>query len=182
METWPADAIGRAADFPDSGGDKLYLDAHIRPNRSLPNIGFYALMAGLIAISFTAGIAFILIGAWPVFGFFGLDVLLVWICFRLNYRDGKRLEIVQVSERDIRVLRRGPSGLTSLYTLPAGWTRVDLHNEDEPDSQLCLTAMGKTLIIGSWLSGHERAELAGVVRDALDKARTFAPQETGGAI
>jgi uncharacterized membrane protein len=35
-------------------------------------------MGCIAAVSFAAGIGFLLIGAWPVFGFFGLDVVLIW--------------------------------------------------------------------------------------------------------
>ena len=60
--------------------------AMITPHRSLGRVGFLVLMAVFGAVSFVAGIAFLLMGAWPVFGFFGLDVVLLYWAFRLNYR------------------------------------------------------------------------------------------------
>ena len=60
--------------------------ARLTPHRSLSRAGFVLVMAVLGAISFAAGMVFLLIGAWPVFGFFGLDVLLVYCAFRANYR------------------------------------------------------------------------------------------------
>ena len=189
-ETWPPEggrAPRQAAADPamEVQGDGLLLDAHIRPNRSLAGPGFYALMGALIAISFTAGIAFVSMGAWPVIGFFGLDILLVWLCFRLSYRDGRRLEIVQVTPQDIRVARRWPTGHERWYRMPAAWTRVEVDGAGEPDVQTRLTAMGKHLIIGAMLSPREREALGAAVRDALDKARRPAAaaraQESGGA-
>jgi len=183
-ETWPAEAEAEPL-MPD---ETLFMDAHVRPNRSLPNPGFIALMAAIGVLSFTAGIMFMMMGAWPVLGFFGLDVFLIWLGFRLSYRDGRRLEIIQVTARHIRVARRYPTGHQTHFRLPSAWTRVEVAGEGEPDVQARLSAMGKSLIIGSWLSPLEREELAGAVREALDKARRHRgpalqpAQESGGGV
>ncbi len=179
-ETWPADPSAP----PLEAGDTLYFDAEIRPNRSLANPGFYALMAAVAIVSFSAGIAFAMIGAWPVLGFFGLDVLLVWLAFKLSYRDGRKREIIQITADEIRVARRTPFGHQTAYRLPAAWTRVEISGAGEPDVQARLTASGKSLIIGAMLSPKERESLAAAVRDALDQARrslnSARSQEAGG--
>ncbi len=179
IETWPAETGA-----PPEIGGPFFLDAEVRPNRSLPNVGFIALMAALIAISFTAGLAFALKGAWPVFGFFGLDVLLVWLAFRWSYRDGRRLEQVQITREEIRVRRRWPTGHARWYRLPAAWARVEIDGEGEPDVQTRLAVSGKHLIIGAVLSPKEREALGAAVREALERARGpdfSAQQEPGGA-
>ena len=71
--------------------------AVITPHRSLGRVGFLVLMGIFGAISFIAGMAFLLDGAWPVFGFFGLDVLLLYWAFRLNYRHAAAYEEVKVT-------------------------------------------------------------------------------------
>jgi uncharacterized membrane protein len=179
-ETWPAEA----APPPLAGDDPVVFNAEVRPNRSLPNNGFYVLMGAIALVSFTAGIAFMMAGAWPVLGFFGLDVLLVWLAFRISYRDGRRLETIEITRREIRVGRRYPTGHQTWFRLPSAWTRVALAGAGEPDVQAQLTAMGKTLIIGAMLSPKERESLAAAVRDALDAAQRSDPgasaQESGG--
>ena len=65
--------------------------ALLTPHRSLGPTGFLVLMAALAGISFVTGLVFYLAGAWPVMGFFGLDVALVYLAFRLNYRSGAAL-------------------------------------------------------------------------------------------
>lgn len=167
IETWPAEPHLE----PLSEDTRLFMDAQIRPNRSLPNPGFLALMIAMGVISFTAGIMFMIMGAWPVMGFFGLDVFLIWLGFKLSYRDGRRLETIQITASDIRVSRRYPTGHSTSYRLPRAWTRVHVAGEGEPDVQTRLTAMGKSLIIGSWLSPKERESLAEAVQDALDTAK-----------
>ena len=65
--------------------DSLSFERVLLPHRSLPPRGFHLLILILGLISFAVGIGFVSIGAWPVMGFFGLDVALVYIAFRLNY-------------------------------------------------------------------------------------------------
>ena len=80
--------------------NKLY-EISLYPYRSLNKIGFFILMFALGLVSFIAGIIFMLKGAWPVFGFFGLDILLVYIFFRLSFKSGKEFEIVNLTKKKI---------------------------------------------------------------------------------
>lgn len=184
-ETWPADPHAPALD-PD---EALYFDAEVRPHRSLPNPGFLALMIAIGTLSFTAGIAFMLMGAWPVLGFFGLDVLLVWLAFRFSYREGRRLETIQVTPREIRVARRSPFGHLTAFRIPAAFTRVEIVGRGEPDVQTRLAHAGKHLIIGSMLAPKEREALAESLHQAVQDALKHrgsqpageAAQEPGGA-
>jgi uncharacterized membrane protein len=184
IENWPIEAHGRPLSLEQlDAGEDVLLDAHVRPNRSLPGPAFIVLMIAIAVISFTAGLAFLLAGAWPVLGFFGLDVLIVWLAFRLNYRDGRRLERIHITREAIHVLRRWPTGYETLYRLPTGWTRLVVDHEDDADVQPRLTAMGKHLLVGSVLSPRERRDLAKAIAEALGKARTSPlalAQETGG--
>ena len=69
---------------------KILYKITLYPYRSLNKLGFFLLMFVLALFSFIAGIIFMLKGAWPVFCFFGLDVLLVYIFFKINYKSGKK--------------------------------------------------------------------------------------------
>ena len=167
-ETWPSDPAAP----PLIETDGLFFDAEIRPHRSLPNIGFYALMAAVTLISFTAGIAFLLIGAWPILGFFGLDVLLIWLAFRLSYHEGRSREHIRITADEIRVSRVSAFGHRTEFRLPLGWTRVELQKLSKKEQQAQLVHKGKRLIIGALLSPAERESLAHAVEKALKKAQT----------
>lgn len=180
-ETWPSDPHAPPLD----AGEALYFDAEVRPNRSLPNPGFTALMIAIGLISFTAGTAFVIMGAWPVVGFFGLDVLLVWLAFRASYREGRRVETIKVTPREIRVARRSPFGHLTAFRVPAAFTRVEIVGRGEPDVQARLAHSGRHLIIGAMLSPREREALAEALQRAVqDAVRGREPplaQEPGGA-
>src|ERR1700724_1243689 len=80
--------------------------AVVTPHRSLSSVGFLVVMAAVSIVSFAAGTVFLILGAWPVFGFFGLDVLLVYWAFCANYRAAAAYEEVNGTASEVRV-RKG---------------------------------------------------------------------------
>lgn len=96
------------------------------PHRSLSLKGFRNLMVVLGGVSLLAGIIFLLKGAWPVFGFFGLDVLLVYVAFRLNYRAANLHERIDLNSRLLTITRVYPSGEQESREFNPYWVRVRL--------------------------------------------------------
>src|SRR3954462_3217035 len=89
----------------DADAQPALFSALLTPHRSLSRTGFLVLMGFVCAVSFAAGLVFLLMGAWPVFGFFGLDVLVIWWAFRINFRDAKASEEISVTHFELRVRR-----------------------------------------------------------------------------
>src|SRR5882762_10088626 len=75
--------------------------AVLTPHRSLSPRGFLIFMLVLGGISFISGMVFLIAGAWPIFGFFGLNVLLVYWAFRINYRAARAYEEVTVTGSEL---------------------------------------------------------------------------------
>ena len=149
----------------------VFLDAELRPNRSLSPRGFRWLMGGLLAISFVAGIVFVSIGAWPVFGFFGLDVLLIWLAFRASYRSGAMFEYLRLTRDALEVKRIHPSGREQKWSFQPWWVRVSLPRPVRHESQLSLSSHGRRLVVGAFLSPRERGEVADALENALHRMR-----------
>lgn len=166
METLPA-----APGLPARLSGRSYMDATLAPNRSLPNIGFMALMGTLVAASFFAGIAFVSIGAWPVIGFFGLDVLLVWGAFRLSYRQGRLRELVQVTAEGAQFARIAPNGYARHWRVAPQLARVQVDKPMKHEGQVRVTISGKTLILGAFLSPGEREAFGNALGRAFADAR-----------
>lgn len=172
---------------PDAGGDRepaapLLFDAVLRPNRSLGRAGFIAVMAGVVVVSVGLGTFFLLQGAWPVFGFFGLDILLLYMAFRLSYRSGRLRETVTVTADEVVIRRIAPNGRTTEWRFNPYWLRVALDDPVEHHSQIVLTSHGRSLVIGPFLAPEERASLVGALRDALGEAnRRYEGVPPGGA-
>jgi len=164
-------AAGAAPEAFAAADETLLFDALLRPNRSLGPRGFFILMAALGGFSFAAGIAFMSIGAWPVFGFFGLDLLAVYIAFRLNYRSGRGYETVRLTERRLSLLRVDWRGHRQRLDFQPYWLRVELDEPVTPGSQIMLASHGRRAVVGSFLSPGERADFAAALRNALADLR-----------
>lgn len=144
----------------------------LHPHRSLGQRGFLILMALVGAISFVAGVVFMMMGAWPVTGFFGLDVALIYLAFKLNYRSGQEFETVDLAPEALKLTRVHPSGRKEEFDFNPYWTRVRL-TVDRPDGRtsLRLSAQGREVMFGKFLTDDERAGFAEALTGALTKSR-----------
>jgi uncharacterized membrane protein len=145
--------------------------ATLTPHRSLGPMGFLALMVVLSAISFAAGFVFYLAGAWPVLGFFGLDVALVYIAFRLNYRSGRLREEIELTADHFSLRRVHPSGREVHFRCNPYWARVSLREWPDGRTDLRVIAQGRELMFGRFLNDDERRDFAAALRAALLEAR-----------
>lgn len=150
-------------------------DAVLYPNRSLGRFGFHLLMAAIVLVSGGIGAAFVLAGAWPVSGFLGADVLLLYLAFRWNYRQGRRAEFIRLHGAELAVRRVEPSGRRREWRFDAHWVRVTI---DDANHQLTLSSHGRSLAVGAFLSPEERMEVGRALRAALAAHRqTPDPEE-----
>ena len=145
--------------------------AVLTPHRSLGPKGFLVLMLAFGALSFAAGVVFLAIGAWPVLGFFGLDVLLVYVAFRLNYRSGRRYETLELTPAQFVLTRVHPSGRQERFDCNPYWARVSLREWPDGRTALSVVSRGTELKFGSFLTDDERRDLASALREALLTAR-----------
>src|SRR5215475_1262112 len=109
----------------DIPAEPTLFSAMLTPHRSLSATGFLLLMVLIGGLSFAAGVTFLLMGAWPVFGFFGLDVLLIYFAFRINYRAATAFEQVWVTPSELKVRKVTHRGKVSEWTLNPLWVRLD---------------------------------------------------------
>jgi uncharacterized membrane protein len=146
--------------------------AVITPHRSLGNVGFLVLLIAFGAVSFIAGVAFLLMGAWPVFGFFGLDVLLLYWAFRLNYRDAGAYEEVTVTPSALTLRKVSHHGRSREWVLNPLWVKLDkVVHEEYGLERLFLVTRGKQLAIASFLGPDEKASFAQQLGNALHEAK-----------
>jgi len=146
--------------------------AVITPHRSLGNVGFLVLMIAFGAVSFIAGVAFLLMGAWPVFGFFGLDVLLLYWAFRLNYRHAGAYEEVKVTPSMLILRKVSHHGRAREWVLNPLWVKLDeVVHEEYGLERLFLVTRGKHLAIANFLGPDEKASFAQQLGQALSEAK-----------
>lgn len=141
------------------------------PYRSLSKPGFLIVMAFIGAVSFVTGIAFALMGAWPVLGFFGLDVVLIYWAFQRNYRSGRQLETIEIADGELRLVRTDPRGRSATTELPSAWIEVRFSEQPDGRTTIALASRGREHRFATFLTDDERREIAPVLRAALIEAR-----------
>lgn len=155
----------------DEPQEPMLLDLVLYPHRSLSPRGFTILMTAIAAVSFCAGLTFFLMGAWPIVGFFGLDVALIYWAFKASYRSGRAREVIRLTPRELTVERVAASGRRRRWTFQPYWLRVALEERPGRASRLTLCSHGREFAIGDFLTPAERDEVAAALRFALAKCR-----------
>jgi uncharacterized membrane protein len=147
------------------------LDVVLYPNRSLGTTGFAVLMTAIVLVSVAVGAGFMMVGAWPVTGFLGLDILLLYLAFRWNYRQARRAEFVRLDRDGLSVCRLEPDGRTQSWLFEPYWVRVALEQVSRHERRLVLRSHGRQVAIGAFLTQDERIELASALETALQEHR-----------
>jgi uncharacterized membrane protein len=159
-------------DFDPALDQPTLFSARLTPHRSLNRTGFLVLMTFLSVVSFATGIAFLLMGAWPVLGFLGLDVLVIYWAFRVNFRRANATEEITVTPSELRVRRVSHRGHVAEWVLNPLWVQLDqkVHAEFGIE-QLYLVSRGRRVSIGNFLGADEKASFAKALLAALQTAK-----------
>ena len=146
--------------------------ALLTPHRSLNRTGFVIVMGFVGVVSFAAGLAFLLMGAWPVIGFFGLDVLAIWWAFRVNFRRARASEEILITPSELRLRRTSHRGHVVEFVLNPLWVRLEqVVHEEYGIENLYLVSKGRSLAVASFLGPDEKASFAKALTAALQAAR-----------
>jgi uncharacterized membrane protein len=161
----------------DDRAEPLLFSAVLTPHRSLSATGFVIVMVLVGGVSFAAGITFLMLGAWPVFGFFGLDALLIYLAFRANYRAGTAYEEVFVRPSQLHVRKVSHKGDVSEWTLNPVWVRLEREvHEEFGIERLLLVSHGRKLPIAGFLSPDEKKSFADALSAAIGTAKNGVPR------
>lgn len=165
-----------ASHQPEPAESPVLFETRLEPYRSLSPAGFRRVFVLLAGASTLIGSALYLSGAWPVLGFLGLDILLLWIALRFSYR--RTHEHVRLTERELIVERVAPGGRTQRWVLQPHWLTVSLADPVQHDSPVELRSHGRTLRLGLVLAPEPRAAFAASLRRALIRHRQPVPATT----
>ncbi len=146
--------------------------ATMQPHRSLGPTGFLVTMLAIAGVSFVAGTVFVLAGAWPVTGIFGLDVLLIYWAFRANYRSARAYEEVRVTPSELIFRKVSARGAVTEWRCNPLWVRLEWIEDEEFGVQsLHLRARGERRAIASFLAPEEKDSFGRALQAALLAAR-----------
>lgn len=152
----------------DESNSKVW-QATLTPHRSLSREGFLTLMGLVILVNLVVAGMFVALGAWPIAGFAGLDVLLVWWAFRVNFADARKLERISITDHELVLDRLSERHPPEQQRFVRRWVRVEL--EEDRDRELIgslLIVSGRTRVaVGEFLAPEERKSLATALKAAL---------------
>jgi uncharacterized membrane protein len=148
------------------------IDLYLRPYRSLSPTGFWIVMGIMAAWSFAGGIVFLMAGAWPVIGFVAVDVALVWWAFKASYGDRRAYERLRLCGGVFTVERSDKRGAQTQHEFQSYWLKVRLEGDSPDSTRLILSSHGRHLPIAEFLGPEQRIQVAGILNEALARART----------
>ena len=150
----------------------------IWPHRSLSPRGFGIVMGVLTGILSLIGLGFFLAGAWPVIGFLGLELVVIWGAFKLNYRAARHRETIHTTTEELMVESQTAAGKRAQKSFPIGWLRVSLSPSESPviksrdQQKIILSSHGEQAEIGKYLHPAEKAGLTREIGAMIDRARS----------
>ena len=149
----------------------------IWPYRSLSPKGAKIVMLVVGGMMLSMGLVFFLIGAWPVIGFMGLELLVLWLAFKLNFKAARRQEKILADKKRFRIERTSPDGDVNVDELPAGWLKAKLDPTEPPkenerhQQKIIVSTHGQSAEIGSFLHPAEKKALLPEINKMIDRAQ-----------
>jgi uncharacterized membrane protein len=152
--------------------EQTLFSALLTPHRSLNHTRFMVMMAVLTLVSFVAGMVFLMMGAWPVFGFFGLDVLAIYWAFRINFLRARATEEISITHSELRVRRTSHRGHIVEWVSNPLWVHLDqIVHEEFGIERLYLVSRGRRISIASFLGPDEKSSFVKAFSAALQIAK-----------
>ncbi|MCM2400695.1 DUF2244 domain-containing protein [Rhizobium sp. S153] len=152
----------------NSTAEQPIFAAELIPYRSLGRKGFRILLVLTGAICCIHAVFFTVTGAWPIAFFFGLDFLLLYGAFWLNYRAARAREEVTVSRTSLSIRKYTPSGRVTEHRFNPFWARFFVRRHDEIGIvSMHVVGEGQRTDIGSFLNPDDRESFARAFKGAL---------------
>ena len=145
--------------------------AHLSPHRSLSPKGFKIVMTAVAFVSFTIGLWFYLKGAWPVLGFFGLDVVILYFAFKANYRGADVFETVELTPDHLSITHYPLRGKHREWRFNPYWVKLKIRERRGKSCQVEASSHGNRLIFANFLSDDEKRDFTKHLNRALNKMR-----------
>ncbi len=151
--------------------ETVLFEAVIVPHRSLSITGLRVLLGVVLAASVASSTAFVLLGAWPVGVFAGLELVLAAFLFRLHMRAARASELLLLTPQGLRIVRTSPRGRVESRDLPADWMAVRLEERPGRVPALMLQLRGQAVEVGRELGEEAKRSLAEALAEALHRRR-----------
>lgn len=152
--------------------DSPLFQATIRPHQSLSRDGFRIVMIGCCLVSLVVSVKVMMAGFWPIAGFFGLDMLGLFIALKVSFRRGRSFEEVMISPISVMLARVTHRGERREWRFNPIWTKLTRVEDEEYGLQtLTLVSRREHVVVARDASPPERAVIADGLSRALAQAK-----------
>jgi uncharacterized membrane protein len=146
--------------------------ARLRPHRSLDRRNFRVLLVAFAGTSFFLTLPFVLLGAWPVAGFMGIDVAIFYFAFRASFRAARAYEDVELTFFELLLAKVSTRGERAEWRFNPAFVRLEREEHEEFGTQrLELVSRGKAVEVAAFLGPADKADFAKNLSRALAEAR-----------
>ena len=147
----------------------IKLDIRLSPSVAdrLPFLRWVFLVFGVVCL--LVGLAFMSLGARPVLGFMGLEVVLLFTVYKYCEGNARQHEHVTVSEQHFIVRTTDRYGRLSLARFDPRWTVLRLSSH-EMGGGLVVSSMGRSRRFGDFLNLVECNKVLSLLHHALQKS------------
>ena len=149
----------------------VYLDAVLEPPRSLTTRGLNRVMLILGAFSAVFSLGFLLVGAWPVVGFLGAEILVLWLVFQWSFRAQTARTYVRVTADEVDVRKVDGWGRERRASMASHFARVEIDRTATGPNALRLATSRTAYPLGEFLTPRERETFARRLMQAISDAR-----------
>jgi uncharacterized membrane protein len=152
--------------------EQCLFEARLRPHRSLTQGNFRLLIVIFGLVGLASAMPFIVMGAWPVGGFMGLDIVILYMAFKSNFRAARAYEDVIVTPLELMLAKVSPKGSRREWRFNPAWVRLNKEEHVEFGVQrLSLHSRGQSVEVASFLGPDAKAHFATGLTRALGEAR-----------
>jgi uncharacterized membrane protein len=142
------------------------------PHRSLTPRASHIFILLFGAGTFALSAPFYVMGAWPVVGFMGLDVLALYIAFRVSFYSARAYETLDLTPLELTLVKTAANGETAEWRFDTYWVRLERDAHEEFGTlRVRLVSRGESVEIGSFLGPDQKGELYEDLSRALAIAR-----------
>lgn len=149
----------------------VYLDAVLEPPRSLTTRGLNRVMLILGLFSAVFSLGFLLVGAWPVVGFLGAEILVLWLVFQWSFRAQTARTYVRVTADEVDVRKVDGWGRERRASMASHFARVEFDRTATGPNALRLATSRTAYPLGEFLTPRERETFARRLMQAISDAR-----------
>jgi uncharacterized membrane protein len=151
--------------------ETLIFEAVLKPHRSLSGRGIGIVLGFLGTVSLGVTTLFWWLGAWPIAGFNGGEMLIAAALLRAHARSARAREVLVLTDGGMRVVNFDQDGGKTERTLPGGWLNVVLEERHGRVPGLLLTTHGRTLEVARMLGEEQKRDLFETLKGVLYRMR-----------